>query len=97
MLLKVLILTGSITGGNLGENELDRQQSTGKLELFPSRVFLVHLAQLKRRTMTTNNPAGKRMMMKKSRDQDGPLVRKETAAGFYGGHNPSGRIRILKF
>ena len=99
----MLFKTGSISGGAEGENmEVFLPGSGGSLDWrgelvsIPSSVLLVQLAQLRRRTMTRNISAGT-TMRKKNHDQNGVPDRKETSAGFYGGHNPSGRIRILKF
>ena len=68
-----------------------------ELDIFQSRSRAVPspLDQLRRRLMVTNNSVGK-MMSKKSENQIGHAIRNEDHAGLSGGHNPSGRIRILK-
>merc|ERR1711953_164991 len=103
--LMVILCLGSISGGHLAEGENMKVflpgsgvslYWRGELATIPSRVLMVQLAQLRRRTTTRNISAGT-TMRKKSQDRNGAPERKETTAGFYGGHNPSGRIRILKF
>ena len=61
---------------------------TKELDIFQSRTVPSPLAQLR--------SIASKMRSKKSRDHKGPAAGKEIQAGFYGGHNPSGRIRILK-
>ena len=60
-----------------------------------SRELPSPLAQLRRRLLATKNSVGK-MRSKKSKDHNDPAVRIADPSGSYGGHNPSGRIRILK-
>ena len=59
-------------------------------DIVHSRELPSPLAQLRRRLLATNNSVGK-MRSKKSKDND-----PADPSGLYGGHNPSGRIRILK-
>ena len=72
--------------GRVGDfaEELDMLQS------FPGP-----LVQWKRRMMARHS-SGK-MTSKRNNDHKEPRFVREDAVGFYGGHNPSGRIRILKF
>ena len=93
--------TGSMCGGNLVpvENKLVfiPSPSAGLDDILHYRALLVHLAQL-RRGLVVSNSSTRKMINKRSEDHSGvPGVRKEDHRGFYGGHNPSGRIRILKF
>ena len=66
---------------------------TKEVDIFQSEPMPSSLDQLRRRLLVPHRTAGR---MRSKKDQNGPATGKGNPTGFYGGHNPSGRIRILK-
>ena len=66
-------------------------------ELDMLQSFPGPLAQWKRRMLARHIDGKMTSTSKRNNDHKEPRFVREDAVGFYGGHNPSGRIRILKF